>query len=56
MTRQTLMFTGDINLMNVADPAQPFARVSATLGTANLRFGNLECCLYQPASQRSLGD
>jgi hypothetical protein len=52
----TLMFTGDINLMNVTDPTVPFARVGETLRRADVLFGNLECCLYDPGSQRSLSD
>ena len=40
---QTLMFTGDINLMNVTDPTVPFARVGETLRRADVLFGNLEC-------------
>jgi len=52
----TLMFTGDVNLVNVADPAAPFARVADTLARADVVFGNLECCLYTPAGERSLID
>jgi poly-gamma-glutamate synthesis protein (capsule biosynthesis protein) len=44
----TLILTGDVNLMNVDDPRVPFARVGARLRAADLVFGNLECCLYQP--------
>lgn len=54
--RTTLMLTGDINLMNVTDPRGPFARISATLGQADLRFANLECCFYDPTGERSPGD
>jgi poly-gamma-glutamate capsule biosynthesis protein CapA/YwtB (metallophosphatase superfamily) len=43
-----LMLTGDINLMNVEDPAVPFNRVIPTFRTADVVFGNLECCLHQP--------
>jgi poly-gamma-glutamate synthesis protein (capsule biosynthesis protein) len=54
---QTLMFTGDVNLMNVTDPAVPFAKVSATLRRADVLFGNLECCFFDPGSGgRSLSD
>jgi poly-gamma-glutamate capsule biosynthesis protein CapA/YwtB (metallophosphatase superfamily) len=52
----TLMFTGDVNLMNVIDPAAPFARVADTLARADCVFGNLECCLHTPAGERSLMD
>ena len=50
----TLMFTGDINLMNVTDPAVPFARVGEALRRADVLFGNLECCLFDPGGQRSV--
>ena len=43
------MLTGDVNLMNVANPRAPFARVKETLGQADVLFGNLECCFYEPA-------
>ncbi|HEY3847996.1 MAG TPA: CapA family protein [Acetobacteraceae bacterium] len=43
-----LILTGDVNLMNVDDPAAPFARVRDTFHAADLVFANLECCLYQP--------
>ncbi len=56
MNSALLMFTGDINLMNVTDPALPFARISDTLHTADVLFGNLECCLYQPADAGSVMD
>jgi len=55
MQRQ-LLLTGDVNLMNVADPRAPFARVAATLRAADFLFGNLECCLYAPPAERSLAD
>jgi poly-gamma-glutamate synthesis protein (capsule biosynthesis protein) len=45
---QTLLLTGDINLMNVTNPAVPFARVAAELREADLVFSNMECCLYCP--------
>ncbi len=44
------MLTGDINLMNVTDPQVPFARVKDTLRQADVLFGNLECCFYEPAA------
>ena len=49
----TLILTGDINLMNVDDPAAPFARVRDVLHDADLVFANLECCLYQPPGGHS---
>ena len=54
--RTTLMFAGDVNLMNVTDPRAPFARVSEVLARADVRFANLECCFYEPAGARSLSD
>lgn len=56
MKRTVMMFTGDINLMNVEDPAQPFSRVIDTLRSADVLFGNLECCLYEPAASVSVTD
>lgn len=50
------MFTGDVNLMNVADPAAPFVRVTDVLRQADVRFANLECCFYEPPAARSLSD
>ena len=54
--RTTLMFAGDVNLMNVTDARAPFARVIEALRQADLRFANLECCFYEPAAARSLSD
>lgn len=54
--RRLLIFTGDVNLMKVTDPSVPFSRVSDRLKEADLVFGNLECCLYQPPAERSLAD
>ncbi len=48
-----LILTGDVNLMNVDDPAIPFARVAPLFADADLVFSNLECCLYQPHSGHS---
>ncbi len=48
-----LVLTGDVNLMNVADPAVPFRRVAAALRAADAVFSNLECCLYQPPRAHS---
>ncbi len=54
--RQTFLFTGDVNLMNVTDPGAPFARVADVLRGADVLFGNLECCLYAAPAERSLAD
>jgi poly-gamma-glutamate synthesis protein (capsule biosynthesis protein) len=48
------MLTGDVNLMSVTDPQRPFARVTETLRHADVLFGNLECCFYEPATEHSL--
>src|ERR1700730_12593503 len=48
----TLILTGDVNLMNVADATVPFRHVAAALHEADVVFGNLECCLHLP-SRRS---
>ena len=47
-----IILTGDVNLMNVTDPAVPFRRVADRFGAADLVFSNLECCLYEaPAAE-----
>jgi len=48
-----LILTGDVNLMNVADPATPFRRVAAEFRDASMVFSNLECCLYAPPRAHS---
>ena len=48
-----LILTGDINLMNVTDPAVPFAMVGNEFRDADLVFGNLECCLCTPPNGHS---
>ena len=48
--RRVLMLTGDVNLMNVIDPRVPFARVRDTLRQADVLFGNLESCFYEPSA------
>jgi hypothetical protein len=49
-----MIITGDVNLMNVTDPFVPFAFVHDELRTADIVFGNLECCLYQPLHGHSV--
>ena len=44
----SLILLGDVNLMNVDDPAVPFRRIGPELREADLVFANLECCLYRP--------
>jgi poly-gamma-glutamate synthesis protein (capsule biosynthesis protein) len=51
-----MILTGDVNLMNVDDPAVPFARVTDTLKAADAAFANLECCLYQPPARHSVAN
>ena len=46
--RQTLILTGDVNFLNVKNPAVPFAQVADVLGKADVVFGNLESCLSDP--------
>jgi poly-gamma-glutamate synthesis protein (capsule biosynthesis protein) len=50
------MLAGDVNLMNVTDARAPFARVLPALQQADVRFANLECCLYEPPAEHSLSD
>ncbi len=49
-----MILTGDVNLMNVTDPAVPFALVEGRLRAADIVFCNLECCLYQPPNRHSV--
>ena len=49
-----LILMGDVNLMDVTNPAVPFRKILAELHAADVVFGNLECCLHLPAS-RQLG-
>ena len=46
-----LIVTGDVNLMNVTEPAVPFRHVAAELKAADAVFSNLECCLHRQSSQ-----
>jgi poly-gamma-glutamate capsule biosynthesis protein CapA/YwtB (metallophosphatase superfamily) len=48
-----LILTGDINLMNVDDPTEPFRKIRNELLAADVVFGNLECCLHRPPSHSS---
>ena len=43
---QTLMLTGDVNLMNVTDPTVPFKIVAPIFAKSDFVFSNLECCFY----------
>src|SRR6266852_8629827 len=44
----SMILVGDVNLMNLADPAVPLARIGEEMRAADLVFANLECVLYQP--------
>ncbi|HEV2336323.1 MAG TPA: CapA family protein [Stellaceae bacterium] len=46
----SMTLVGDVNLMNVADPAVPFALVGEELRAADFVFANLECLLHRPPS------
>jgi poly-gamma-glutamate synthesis protein (capsule biosynthesis protein) len=48
-----MILTGDVNLMNVTDPAVPFTRVRHEFRAADMVFSNLECCLYTPPQSHS---
>src|SRR5712691_3297917 len=48
-----LLLTGDVNLMNVADAAEPFRKIVDELRAADVVFGNMECCLHLPLSRHS---
>ena len=48
-----MIFTGDVNLMNVADPTVPFALVQEEFRSTPIVFSNLECCLYAPPGEHS---
>ncbi|MEX2643214.1 MAG: CapA family protein [Acetobacterales bacterium] len=52
--RRTVLLLGDINLLGVADPEVPFARVADTLARADVVLANLECCFYEPDGARDV--
>ena len=49
-----MILTGDVNLMNLTDPAVPFSLVAEEFHKTDIVFCNLECCLYRPAGAHSL--
>ena len=53
-TVMRMIMTGDVNLMNVTDPAVPFSLVKDEFRAADVVFCNLECCLYRPPSGHSV--
>jgi poly-gamma-glutamate capsule biosynthesis protein CapA/YwtB (metallophosphatase superfamily) len=52
----TMILTGDVNLMNVADPKVPFALVRDAFRNADVVFGNLECCLVETPPGHSVSN
>jgi len=51
---QTMMLTGDVNLMDVAAPDVPFRLVAPILKRSDFVFSNLECCFYRPPGGRAV--
>jgi poly-gamma-glutamate synthesis protein (capsule biosynthesis protein) len=51
-----MIMTGDVNLMNVADPGVPFARVAEEFRATDVVFSNLECCLYEAPTGHSVSN
>lgn len=43
---QTLVLTGDMNFKGVTDPTVVFARIADVTRSADILFGNLECCFH----------
>src|SRR5215470_19151446 len=56
MTSVKMIMIGDVNLMNVADPGVPFAKVADEFRKADVVFSNLECCLYGPPPGHSVAN
>src|ERR1700751_4881560 len=48
-----LILMGDVNLMDVTNPAEPFRKILGELHAADVVFGNLECCLHLPTLRQS---
>jgi len=44
---QTLILTGDMNFKEVYEPSLVFAQVAEITRSADMLFGNLECCFWQ---------
>ena len=44
---QTLILAGDINLQGVTAPEAIFAKIAPAIRSADVVFGNLECCFYE---------
>src|SRR5258708_24544551 len=43
-----LILMGDVNLMGVTNPEEPFRKILGELHAADVVFGNLECCPPPP--------
>jgi poly-gamma-glutamate capsule biosynthesis protein CapA/YwtB (metallophosphatase superfamily) len=56
MTSVSMIMTGDVNLMNVADPGAPFAKVADEFRNTDVVFSNLECCLYETPPGHSVNN
>ena len=48
-----LILTGDVNLMNITDPTEPFRKIVDELRSADVVFCNMECCLHLPTDRHS---
>jgi len=51
-----MIMTGDVNLMNVADPGVPFAKVADEFRNTDVVFSNLECCLCETPPGHSVSN
>ena len=51
-----LILMGDVNLIDVTNPAEPFRKILGELHAADVVFGNLEYCLHLPAARRSVAN
>jgi poly-gamma-glutamate synthesis protein (capsule biosynthesis protein) len=47
----SLGIVGDINIQHRADPSSAFQHVKKSLAEFDLKYGNLEGCLYQPGDE-----
>jgi poly-gamma-glutamate capsule biosynthesis protein CapA/YwtB (metallophosphatase superfamily) len=52
--KTNLLMTGDINLLNVEEPTEPFRKVADSLGAADVVISNLECVLGTPEQAYSI--
>ena len=51
-----MIMTGDVNLMNVANPSVPFAKVADEFRNTDVVFSNLECCLHETPPGHSVAN